>query len=742
MKKRAVVKSVQLLVLYTVVFIGIFVWQFWGGTGVLRDFGAMQLSVATGAAEDGGAPLLEGFVASFCGLQLSVDASSPCYAVDASGERRALSLADWEQLDGERVRFSFDDGSALLLSVSDDTDSATLTMTVEPSEGIDGLFVPYRVAKPYVLADVAEGRRMISARDRRFAFVAAGVSDDGLLLTRRDGATYGVYEPRVFAFASVSGRSGTDDKSYIASLNALRDGLVTKGTQALRDSATAATLTESDLVAYLAEMSFRGRLAAALNAIPASFRNGSGRTYLSTPYFGDLVAMNRSLASHTAEIAAAVRAAISAQDLGIYTFDGIADYVLRERKTDAMKSLLRIPAEARPFTPTLLQAAGILSLYTHVRKLDGELAGLLEPRLEQCVAVITHHLSLDEDGVLALTAAEVRDEFAAANEGDEALPELTVEERLRVGQALLEFGRGRNRVEYADTGRLLIHQELSAVAHFSVHELASLYPFLVQDNSYYPHTELLGYYGERPVWAWTIATSLSYKPEASGVVNISIGFPLERSQYIIINGVPTFYGQIEIQGIMFRTDPRFEAYNSSGYRYEEESDTLLLKSRHKSQTELVRLFCDPVSSFTYPDDSLASMQQQVQDLGLSNVTVRKSDEGLTLSVENIQFEAESSVLRSSEFPKLQQIAQILKVAYLDNDIMISGHTAKSSIGRPPQELSEERANTVADYLAELGVRERSHIFTQGFGDTKPVAPNDTEEERAKNRRVEITIMNK
>ena len=81
-------------------------------------------------------------------------------------------------------------------------------------------------------------------------------------------------------------------------------------------------------------------------------------------------------------------------------------------------------------------------------------------------------------------------------------------------------------------------------------------------------------------------------------------------------------------------------------------------------------------------------------------------------------------------------------AYPDNDILVSGHTAKSRGGKDPQQLSEARAQTVADYLIGLGVKDRYHIFTQGFGDTKPVAPNSTKEGMAKNRRVEITIMDK
>ena len=59
-----------------------------------------------------------------------------------------------------------------------------------------------------------------------------------------------------------------------------------------------------------------------------------------------------------------------------------------------------------------------------------------------------------------------------------------------------------------------------------------------------------------------------------------------------------------------------------------------------------------------------------------------------------------------------------------------------------QLLSEERASAVADYLSKLNVRNPNCIFTQGKGASEPIDSNLTEEGRARNRRVEITIMDK
>ena len=135
------------------------------------------------------------------------------------------------------------------------------------------------------------------------------------------------------------------------------------------------------------------------------------------------------------------------------------------------------------------------------------------------------------------------------------------------------------------------------------------------------------------------------------------------------------------------------------------------------------------------------MQDTIANLGLENTTVRSDEEGLTISIENIQFMPDSAILLDSEKAKLREIAKVIQQFPL-NDLLISGHTALAGTERDRQSLSEERAHAVAEYLAEIGAKDSTHIFTRGFGATKPIAPNNTEEGKAKNRRVEITILDK
>ncbi|WP_407425034.1 OmpA family protein [Treponema sp.] len=143
---------------------------------------------------------------------------------------------------------------------------------------------------------------------------------------------------------------------------------------------------------------------------------------------------------------------------------------------------------------------------------------------------------------------------------------------------------------------------------------------------------------------------------------------------------------------------------------------------------------------TATDKNLAEVLEKVKDLDLQDVSVTKSEKGLTISVENIQFKPDSAVLLESEKQKIKKIAKIIE--NYPNDLLISGHTALAGTPESCQQLSEERADSVAKYMIQLGVRDKYHVFTQGFGSRVPIASNATEAGKAKNRRVEITILDK
>jgi outer membrane protein OmpA-like peptidoglycan-associated protein len=126
-------------------------------------------------------------------------------------------------------------------------------------------------------------------------------------------------------------------------------------------------------------------------------------------------------------------------------------------------------------------------------------------------------------------------------------------------------------------------------------------------------------------------------------------------------------------------------------------------------------------------------------MGIQDASVRIVNEGIAISLENIQFEADSAVLLSGERKKLDQIGELLK-RYGDRDILVGGHTALTGTAAGRAELSRERAAAVAEYLISQQVRSADRIVVRGYGADQPLGNNNTEEGRRQNRRVEIIVL--
>ena len=123
---------------------------------------------------------------------------------------------------------------------------------------------------------------------------------------------------------------------------------------------------------------------------------------------------------------------------------------------------------------------------------------------------------------------------------------------------------------------------------------------------------------------------------------------------------------------------------------------------------------------------------------VQNVTVGVGEQGVTITLENVQFGPDSAVLLPAEKQKLQKIADIIRP--IDRDVLVVGHTARVGSEETSQTLSEARARSVVSYLLSLGAKKQAQIVYRGMGSQEPIADNSTEAGRSRNRRVEITIL--
>lgn len=118
--------------------------------------------------------------------------------------------------------------------------------------------------------------------------------------------------------------------------------------------------------------------------------------------------------------------------------------------------------------------------------------------------------------------------------------------------------------------------------------------------------------------------------------------------------------------------------------------------------------------------------------------VERVGEGIVVEFsEKILFGFNQSDLSATAEGNLDKLVTILK-EYPDTNIEIQGHTDSKGTDAYNQTLSEKRAGAVSTYLKNRGVA-ASRITTKGYGETAPVATNDTDDGRAQNRRVNFLI---
>jgi len=163
---------------------------------------------------------------------------------------------------------------------------------------------------------------------------------------------------------------------------------------------------------------------------------------------------------------------------------------------------------------------------------------------------------------------------------------------------------------------------------------------------------------------------------------------------------------------------------------------------NEERNRLERLNKEKEKALAEKDSLLAAQkaeaEKRLEALRSKTISVYKDARGTILSMSDILFETGKADLKDELKLNLAEIAGILKSLLTESKIEIEGHTDNKGTAEFNKKLSEQRANAVLNYLVERGV-DKKQLKSIGYGLTKPVADNGTEEGRAKNRRVELVI---
>lgn len=143
------------------------------------------------------------------------------------------------------------------------------------------------------------------------------------------------------------------------------------------------------------------------------------------------------------------------------------------------------------------------------------------------------------------------------------------------------------------------------------------------------------------------------------------------------------------------------------------------------------------------EDKLNELNKEIEKVGLSDsIQVEFTKQGIAIRMdEAVLFDLGKAELKSSSFVILEKIGALLK--RWPNSIRIEGHTDNlpiKTVQFPSNwELSSARAINVLHYLEENSRIKKTKLYPIAYGDTRPLVPNNSYENRGKNRRVEIYL---
>ena len=555
-------KFFGVLLLYIILIFGIFVLQFRNESTIIHFIGQLKIVLTENKDAKETIPLKNRFEIAFLGLEISANARNPAMLL-TEDRSIPLALVSWEVPSPQNVELVFNNGARLSLSLDEKNERLSLFAKL-PADS--RLALPFKTAGGYSITERDLARTLIASKAHTYA-LTPGLSERQELVIHSETAPvlFAPYtESQAFSFDAAVGL--TNEASFTGAVSALSSRLIEAYTAA-RDSGN-----EQTVVAYIAAMSERNRYAQALLQVPDSFKNSRNRTYLSAPYFDTLVAMDTSLTARNASLLSMLNYAVQRQGLDFFTVPNLADYLMRETNSRAVEQFLALAGTMEPFEPSVREAAGILDTYASLLTARHKYAELLESVLESCLAVVE-------------SACAIEGSQLTVYETETALAPLQIAD---VGAALVNYGVARNQTAIKNAGYLLLTSLCADLTQFDSRALGELYQRTARANTFYQHSTVLSETGGGKVWAWHIARSLSYEQNARGDITLTIDFPPENSHYLILKGIMPFRA-IEIHQTPYRSDPRFEAYNSSGYMYNAETRTLYLKSRHREQSEIIRL---------------------------------------------------------------------------------------------------------------------------------------------------------
>ncbi|EMB30682.1 hypothetical protein KP612_03160 [Treponema denticola] len=595
-------RMIALTILYILIIFGIFVIQFTIGKTFYYTIGAMSVSGRDDVDETGNrTPLLPLHIVAN-GLDFYITDQTPITAKTSNNEELSLKVLEYKKTEDSFSVICSNDVLIDFTSYLSETVETVRISVSMPSE-IETIYFPWKLTQSARLERQDEQIFLRYGKDR-FIFRGGygfGNSDDTselphlILSSSKKTAFYETYiQSESLDFDSIRRIPIASDEEYAKTKQLFRERALDYFSSVI----SSRNYNEELLTAYMAEKAFNGEYAKALASAPSSLLPKEKRTYISTTFYGNLVQNDNSLAAYQRKFLSGIESGIARAEISVFDREALIPFLINNSRANLISALEKIASNAKQEDLNSFLAAGLLEAamdyafyFPNKQNPFMENSEQYETVLKDSLISIDTGLYISSDKKTIDTEKTLRAASVLIRYGS-SYPDKGAWKA--VGQALYSsiFSLGGNSsslpASFDIQGDKAKKLGLMANDVLILHA-EKLYPAAVKDNPYYPHEESLALKAEPGIWAWTSARDINVLKNDAKIFSFRISAKAGDTHYMIIRGIRPFY-RIQIHEIDFRTDPRFEMYNSSGYVYDERTRTLLLKMKHKKDDEDIVLF--------------------------------------------------------------------------------------------------------------------------------------------------------
>jgi hypothetical protein len=565
MRKPLTSRILGLTAIYCAVFILLVVLQFSKKEEFTLSAGAMTIrgnylqSSENRQADD--KQHLDGVTLFFGGLEFSLKNRGKVLTIKNDDNIVTPVNPDSMALEDDRAVFTLPGGTQLLFISADSPKGIELQITAYFADDISEITIPITPRRSSLVNN--SGKLGISYNGMLYMFARTGneleygkitLTKDNNICAYRSGE-----KQKIFQLADYMLAEAYNPNDYEAELNRWRNQIFADWNQN-----PALLRTEEDVTAYCGESLFHSRYNAAVSSIPAEFLRGSQHGYYSSAYIGGMPQAYRRFTAAERERTDIITRLINAGSPGVLQQDHIIEFLLTRGMTALAANLSEILREINPEDLLPEHCCGVFETYFDFIRGRMNGANPAEHLIDKALTLLSENLNRDiSNNNVYFSFSESIDYIYS----------------LKLGKALVDWAVSVNNNEWAVIGRSLV------ISAFNSGISASRLYCTLSPHNYFPKALPVG---TDNIWVWTVSPGVSGAYQ-DGNLNISFNFQENMAHFIIIRNIRPFL-KIQIHNMDFRSDSQFETYDSSGWIYYSQDNILVIKLKHRSVVENIRIF--------------------------------------------------------------------------------------------------------------------------------------------------------